>query len=517
MSAMRAEKRPASTPIPCLSPGRNDMVANLEWTERVLPLPARMSPRGWRTAWARTAGGLAAVLMACASESEGLASTPAHGRPVIPKPALPKPASAKPALAKDRRLRPVASVHAKPAPLKPASTQTPPAPAAPAPAAVPPAASAAPDPFRTFVEGLWPDAEARFVSRATFDAAFRGVTPDPAVLKSTGTQAEFVRPVWDYLASAITQGRIDLGRKKAAQWAPTLARIEARFGVDRFAFLGIWAMETGFGAFSGNQPVIRVLASLAFANYRGATFRDELLDALEIIQAGNVTVAAMKGSWAGAMGQTQFLPSSFKAYAVDFDGDGRCDIWSSVPDALASTAFFLKEQGWTAGLPWGFEVILPKGFDASHNEETTPAPFERWAAREVKRADGSPLPTSGEASLLIPAGLRGPAFLVTRNFRVFKSYNNATSYALAVALLGDRIAGKGPLVGAWPVRDRVLTTTEARELQTRLRDLGFDVGEIDGRIGERARDALLAYQAKAGLVADGFPTTALLEKMRPKP
>jgi membrane-bound lytic murein transglycosylase B len=384
-------------------------------------------------------------------------------------------------------------------------------------ASTPAPATAAPDPFRVFVESLWPEAEARHVSRTTFDAAFKGVTSDPTVLKLTRNQAEFVRPVWEYLASAITQPRIDLGRKKAAQLAPTLARIEARFGVDRFAFMGIWAMETGFGAFGGNQPVIRVLATLAFANYRGTTFRDELLDALEIVQAGDVTVSAMRGSWAGAMGQTQFLPSSFKAYAVDFDGNGRRDIWTSVPDALASTAFFLKEQGWTTGLPWGFEVILPKGFDATHNEETTFAAFDRWSARGVKRADGAALPQTGEASLLIPAGLRGPAFLVTRNFKVFKAYNNATAYALGVALLGDRISGKGPLVGAWPVHERILTADQARELQTRLRDLGFDVGNIDGRIGERARDAVLAYQAKAGLVADGFPTPELLEKMRATP
>jgi membrane-bound lytic murein transglycosylase B len=376
------------------------------------------------------------------------------------------------------------------------------------------AARGADDRFHQFIEDLWPKAQARDVSRATFDAAFKGVTLDPRIVKLPDQQAEFVRPIWDYLAANIDAKRIRDGQAKARQWSQVLGRAEAQYGVDRNVVLAIWAMESGYGAFTGVESVVRVLATLAYIKYQGDYARDELLDALDILQAGDVTPAAMRGSWAGAMGQTQFMPSSFKAYAVDFDGDGRRNIWTSVPDALASTANFLKGQGWSAGETWGFEVKLPKGFDASHNEESTFAPFAAWAKRGITRVGGGALPSSGEATLLVPAGLRGPGFLVTRNFKVIKAYNNSTSYALCVALLSDRIAGRGPLAGAWPVKERMLTISQAKALQARLRDLGYDVGAIDGKIGEKARDAIFAFQAKAGLVADGFPTLDLLEKVR---
>ncbi|MBV9635742.1 MAG: lytic murein transglycosylase [Methylobacteriaceae bacterium] len=368
--------------------------------------------------------------------------------------------------------------------------------------------------FSSFVESLWPPAQARGITRATFDAAFKGVTPDPALIGIVDRQTEFVKPIWENLASALSVQRVSQGKAKAAQWADMLARMEKVFGVDRYAVLAIWGMETGYGAFIGKQNVIRVLATLAYAKYQGDFAKEELLDALDILQAGDVTPAQLRGSWAGAMGQTQFLPSSFKAFAVDFDGDGRRDIWTSVPDALASTANFLKNQGWSGGQPWGFEVVLPKGFEATHGEESKFAPYAEWKGRGVTRPGGAEMPGSGEATLLIPAGLRGPAFLVTHNFKVIKTYNNSTSYALSVALLGDRIAGRPALVGTWPVKERVLDVAEAKELQTRLKDMGYDVGIIDGKIGEQARDAILTYQAKSGLVPDGFPTLALLQRVR---
>ncbi len=303
--------------------------------------------------------------------------------------------------------------------------------------------------FEAFKAGVWAQAHRRGVARATFDRAFAGVTPDPAVLAKTHTQAEFVRPMSDYLASAVSPTRVATGRDRAAQWKDALERAQARFGVDPYAVLGVWGLETNFGGNTGDLPTIRCLATLAHARYRGDYFRRELLDALDILQAGPIAPEAMRGSWAGAMGQTQFMPSAFKRYAVDFDRDGRADIWGNVPDALGSTANYLHKHGWVAGLPWGYEVLPPR---AVTGDGRTLRPFTAYAG--FQRADGGPLPDEGEAALLTPAGPDGPCFLVTRNFRVIKSYNNSTAYALGVALLGDRIAGGGPLKGSWPVAAR---------------------------------------------------------------
>ncbi len=316
----------------------------------------------------------------------------------------------------------------------------------------PPAAEAAQG-FEAFVRGLWPEAERAGVSRATFEAAFAGVTPDPAVMDRTHRQAEFVKPLGDYLATAVSDRRIDTGRAKARDWAEWIARAEARYGVDRYVILGVWGLETNFGGFAGDQSVVRSLATLAFHRYRGTYFRRELLAALRILQARDTDPAHMLGSWAGAMGQTQFMPSSFKSYAVDFDGDGRRDIWGSVPDAIGSTANFLRKHGWIAGETWGYEVELPDGL-ARSAATGRDAPFAAWAARGVRRADGGAMPVDGRAALLLPAGARGPAFLVTPNFKVIRSYNNSLAYALGVSLLSDRIAGWGPLKGQWPVASR---------------------------------------------------------------
>jgi membrane-bound lytic murein transglycosylase B len=225
----------------------------------------------------------------------------------------------------------------------------------------------------------------------------------------------------------------------------------------------------------------------------------------------------MKGSWAGAMGQTQFMPSSFLKFAVDFEGHGRRDIWTSAPDAIGSTANYLKEHGWKAGEPWGFEVTLPKDFALTAADCATYSPFADFAKKGVLRADGTPLPEKGEGELLIPAGRNGPIFLVTPNFKVIKTYNNSTSYALAVALLGDRAMGGPELVGAWPVHDKGLSMAQARDMQTKLKKMGYDVGKIDGKFGETGQTALRAYQEKKGLTPDGYPTLALLERLRKEP
>jgi membrane-bound lytic murein transglycosylase B len=368
--------------------------------------------------------------------------------------------------------------------------------------------------FAAFLAQLWPDAQARGVSRQTFDAAFRGVTLNPKLLAHTKKQAEFVKPIWDYLASSISNDRITRGRARAAEYSAVLTASESRYGVDPYVVAAVWGLESSFGSFTGGEYAIRALATLAFARYRGDFFREELLEALQILQQGHTTPAAMGGSWAGAMGQTQFMPSSFLKYAVDYDNDGRKDIWNDIPDALASTANYLKEHGWVRGYTWGYEVILPAGYDVSPHDPLKFRGFAQWAAEGVRRADGEPMPSGGEATLYLAAGAKGPAFLLTQNFRVIKSYNNSTYYALAVGILSDRIAGGGGLKGSWPKQDKLLSMVQTQELQRHLARLGFDVGEADGRIGDKAQTAIRAYQRKLGVMADGYPTVALLERVR---
>jgi len=368
--------------------------------------------------------------------------------------------------------------------------------------------------FRAFVADLWPLAEARGVSRGAFDAAFDGVSYDPAVVARTATQAEFVQPIWVYLSNAVSPARVARGRAKADDMRPWLAKAEQTYGVDPAVLMGVWGMESEFGQFTGGNSVIRALASLAFVHYQGDYFRDELIAALAILQEGDVQPRDMKGSWAGAMGQTQFMPSSFLAYAVDFEGHGRRDIWASAPDAIGSTANYLAKHGWIAGAPWGFEARLPDGFPLTAADSSGFAPFSSFAARGVARADGGPLPADGEAQLLIPAGLKGPIFLVTANFRAIKSYNNSTAYALGVALLGDAVSGGGGLKTPWPTHDKPLSESELREMQRELDKRGFAVGEVDGRVGDRLQAALRAYQESIGVAPDGYPTLALLRRLR---
>jgi membrane-bound lytic murein transglycosylase B len=364
--------------------------------------------------------------------------------------------------------------------------------------------------FDGFLRTLWPMAQARGISRKTFDLAFQGVTPDPSIVALTRKQSEFTAPIWSYLNSAVGGSRISRGREMLEAQAGVLAQAESRYGVPKEIILGIWGMETNYGSFKGDKDVIRSLATLANIRYRGDFFRDELLTALELIEKGHVERSELRGSWAGAMGHTQFMPSSYMKYAVDQTGDGHADIWTSTSDAIASTANYLKGYGWTPGLPWGIEVVVPEGFD--HNLYR--ASFSSFRSAGVRRADGGSLPSSGEARLFYPAGHTGPALLLTANFDVIKKYNSSDAYALAVGHLGDRIAGRPALQGDWPVKAPRLDKAGITDVQRRLKGLGLYNHDADGRIGTGTREAVRQYQLRVGMLADGYPTPSLLARMK---
>ncbi|MDF2114199.1 lytic murein transglycosylase [Roseiarcaceae bacterium H3SJ34-1] len=368
--------------------------------------------------------------------------------------------------------------------------------------------------FTSFIAALWPEAQARGVSRDLFDQVFQNMTPDASLLKQHTSQAEFIKPIWSYLSGAVTPARVATGQEMQRRYGQVLADAERRYGVDPYVVLAIWGMETSYGQFTGGKNVVRSLATLAYGSSRRDFFRNELLIALTILQQGHISYSAMNGSWAGAMGQTQFMPSSFTKHAVDYDGDGHKNIWTSIPDAIASTANYLADYGWQRGMTWGYEVILPAGFDVGAHEPQTSRSFSQWASLGIRRADGQGMPTGGEGSLFLPAGLRGPAFLITPNFKVIKSYNNSQAYALGVAVLSDRIAGAPSLAGKWPTGDKPLSTAQAMEIQRHLNRLGFDVGKIDGKIGEQVQTAIRAFQKRRGLTADGYATASLLEQVR---
>jgi lytic murein transglycosylase len=382
------------------------------------------------------------------------------------------------------------------------------------PAARPAAAQSGGPNVQAFLNQLWSDARARGISRTTFDRAMGGFKLDPSIIALTKKQSEFVRPIWAYLDGAISESRLARGREAAIRFADELATIEQKYGVDRRIVLGIWGMETNFGSYTGDKDVFRSLATLAFARYRDNFFRDELLVALEILDKGLADRAAMKGSWAGAMGHTQFMPSSFMKYAVDHDGDGARDMWETIPDALASTANYLASFGWQRGLPWGVEVRVPEGFDLASIDGMYD--FAAWTNAGFTQIGGRALPRTGKAQLWFPAGVKGPALLITENFRVIKRYNSSDAYALGVAHLGDRLAGSAAIRAAWPRQEKRLSSAELKEIQRRLIKLGYPLGKVDGRIGEQSREAIRKHQIKAGLPADGYPTLALLQKLRQK-
>jgi lytic murein transglycosylase len=357
-------------------------------------------------------------------------------------------------------------------------------------------------------------AAARGISPAVLSAAFRHAGYLPGVVERDRNQTEFTRTTEDYLAIAASDERVSLGRQMVARYGGELAAIEGRYGVDRHIVAAVWGLESFFGTRRGEVPVISALSTLAFDGRRGEFFEGQLMAALKILQAGDITAERMTGSWAGAMGHTQFIPTSYLAYAVDFDGDGRRDIWSEDPgDALASTAAYLARSGWQSGQPWGLEVRLPAGFDLGLEGRGKGRPAQDWAAMGVTAAQGGGLP-GGTGSVLAPAGASGPAFLLFQNFNVILRYNNAQNYALGIGHLSDRLRGQGPLRGSFPPDASGMTKADRQEMQRLLARAGYDAGTADGVIGTKTREAIAAFQRSRGMAVTGEPSMALLLALR---
>jgi lytic murein transglycosylase len=449
---------------------------------------------------ARAVGGLVLVtllLSACASTPpplDRLASTePVPGRPTT----APLPVD---------RQGPTATPISTPTPILTPTT---------------PADSTAPVDEAVLIQGFvrWIDAfragaRQAGIAEATLRAAFDDVHYLPRVVELDRAQPEFTRSVWSYLDNTVTDGRVAAGQDKLLQWRTAADAASARYGVPAEIVVAIWGMESNYGGNFGSIPTIDALATLGFEGRREDWAKGQLLAALRILQNGDIDRAQMVGSWAGAMGQTQFLPSVFLAHAVDADGDGRRDIWGSMPDVMASTAAFLAHSGWRSGQPWGAEVTLPPGFDPGRADASVKQPSPQWASEGVRRTDGAPLPDFTDGYLLLPAGARGPAFLVGPNFRAILRYNNSTSYALAVSLLAQRIAGGPGVQASWP-RDLVmLTRTQVFALQAALNQRGFDTGTPDGQAGPATRDGLRRWQRSVGLPADGYPTLEVLQRLQ---
>ncbi|MBN9237208.1 MULTISPECIES: lytic murein transglycosylase [Phyllobacteriaceae] len=372
--------------------------------------------------------------------------------------------------------------------------------------------------FRHWVASFRASAVQAGVSGAVYDAAFRDIKdPDPEVLQKARFQPEFTAPAWDYFDNRVHEQAISNGQAMARKWKPWLDKIEARFGVDRYILLAIWSMESNYGEMLKRDDVMRnVIRSLATLGYgdqkRSKYARTQLIAALKILQTGDIDESHLQGSWAGAMGHTQFIPTSYQTYAVDFDGNGKRDIWNSVPDALATAANLLKKNGWQSGKTWGYEVTLPDGKVPGGSMS-----LSKWQALGVTRASGKPFKNGTDrAELKLPGGREGPAFLIIKNFQVIKRYNNADKYAFAVGLLADQIAGRGALVNDWSRPFTKLSFAEKQELQQRLAEHGYYDGKFDGKIGQASKDAISAYQSSAGLTPDGHPSMEVLKVLRRK-
>ena len=370
-----------------------------------------------------------------------------------------------------------------------------------------------PTSYDQWIAGFRGRALGQGINARTFDRAFAGVGFNADSIRRDRHQPEFTRPIWAYLDTAVSDTRIENGRRALREHGRTLAAIEQRFGVEKEIVAAVWGLESSYGSLRGNTPIIETLATLAYEGRRRAFFEEQLIAALRILQAGDTTPDRMVGSWAGAMGHTQFIPTSYLAYAVDFTGDGRRDIWSDDPtDALASAAAYLSRFGWQQGQPALVEVRLPAGFNPGL--AGTSRSVQDWRGMGVQAQPGAALPATGEATLMFPAGTNGPAFLTFRNFQVIKRYNNADSYAIAIAHLADRLRGAGPFAASWPRDDRPLDAGEREELQRILARTGHYRGEIDGRIGSGSLEAVRAWQQANGMAPDGYVSMALLQRMR---
>ncbi|WP_027257119.1 lytic murein transglycosylase [Leisingera aquimarina] len=389
------------------------------------------------------------------------------------------------------------------------------------PAARPAAAVQEPGPaaadlnFQGWIKAFRNRAIAQGVSAPVLESAFAGVSYDSEVIRRDRNQSEFTKTIWDYLDSAASELRVKNGKAALQAQRARLDQIEATFGVEKEIVVAVWGLESSYGTFRGKMDVIRSLATLAFDGRRGAFFEGQLVAALKILQAGDVAARKMTGSWAGAMGHTQFIPTSYLDYAVDFTGDGKRDIWSDNPaDALASTAAYLKKFGWVKGQPWGVEVSLPEGFDYTLADREIEKPASDWAALGIKGLDGRPVADHGPSSILLPAGSAGAAFMIFGNFAVLERYNTADAYVIGVGHLADRIKGGAPIQGSWPRSDRALTLSEREEMQQRLTHAGFDTEGIDGKIGPKTIGAVRDYQVAKGLTPDGYASLHLLQKLR---
>ena len=367
--------------------------------------------------------------------------------------------------------------------------------------------------FQSCLAGLRGAAAAKGVSGQTFDRLTQGIDANPDVLKAEAYQPEFKTAIWDYLAGLVDEERVQDGEAAMQQHAQALASAQRRFGVPPYVVAAVWGVESNFGRNFGTKPVIQSLATLSCGSRRAAYYRGELFSAMKIVQSGDIDPRDFTGSWAGAFGHTQFMPSTFLGSAVDGDGDGRRDLVHSAPDALASTANYLRKAGWQQGQTWGFEVKLPDGYRGPSGR-TKKMPFSFWASQGISRIDRRAL-GEGKAGLLLPAGPNGPAFLVTRNFDAIYGYNAAESYALAIALLSDRLAGRPGLQTPWPTDDPGLSRADRRDLQKLLVQRGYDLqGKIDGVIGDKTREAITDFQSRAGLKPDGRASVSVLKALR---
>jgi lytic murein transglycosylase len=369
--------------------------------------------------------------------------------------------------------------------------------------------------FGNCLAALWPDAALRGITRANYLRFTDGLTPDLSIMDKLDAQPEFNKSTWDYLDLLVSDDRIAQGKELLAQYAPTFAAVERAYGVNRYIIGAIWGVESDYGTKIGDRPVLRSTATLACIGRRRDFFRGEFLAALEILQHGDIPPDRLVGSWAGAFGPTQFMPTSFLRYAVDFEGNGHRDVVDSVPDMVASTANNLRMDGWIPGETWGYEVTLPQRFNYLFAGASREMSVRQWESLGIRRADGEPIAHPAErASLLLPAGARGPAFLTLGNFGVIMKYNPAEAYALATGYLADRLRGGGPLIHPWPRDERVLTLQERYEMQELLAQRGFKIGEPDGFIGPQTRLAIRHFQVSVGELPDGFASSEVLDRLR---